>query len=59
MKDNPIYIHRRTEILYQMINDDPNLYLYFLFYMKNRRIVVKQFHIEERIEYSLIKSFTP
>jgi hypothetical protein len=25
-KDKPIYIRIRTEILFQMINDDPNLY---------------------------------
>lgn len=29
-EDKPIYIRIRTEIVYQMINDDPNLYLYFL-----------------------------
>ena len=54
MKDIHIYIRIRTEILYQMINDDLNLY----FYMKKGKVVVNRFHIEERIEYSLIKAFT-
>lgn len=55
MKDIRIYIRIRTEILYQIINDDLNLY----FYMKKGKIVVNRFHhIEERIEYSLIKAFT-
>ena len=39
-----------------MINDDANL---IFFYMKTKRIVVNQFEVEKRIEYSLIKSFTP
>lgn len=29
------------------------------FFMKKKRIVMNQFQVEERIEYSLIKSFTP
>ena len=37
-----------------MINDDLNLY----FSMKKGKIVVNRFHIEEKIEYSLIKAFT-
>lgn len=52
MKDIRIYIRIRTEILYQIINDDLN------FYMKRVNFVVNRFHIEERIEYSLIKAFT-
>lgn len=39
-----------------MINDDANL---IFFYMKTKRVVVNQFEVEKRIEYSLIKSFTP
>lgn len=31
IKDKLIYIRIRTEILYQMINDDPNLYFFFLY----------------------------
>lgn len=36
-----------------MINADPNESAFFS--IKNRRIGVIRFHIEERIEYSLIK----
>lgn len=30
IKDNPIYIRIRTEIIYQMINDNPNLTFWIL-----------------------------
>lgn len=34
MKDKPIYIRIRTEILSQIINDDLNLYFFFyIFYL--------------------------
>lgn len=57
-KDKQIYIRVCTEILFQLINEDsPSLFVNI--YATNDRCESNQFQVEERMEYSLIKSFTP
>lgn len=53
MKDKPIYIRIRIEILSQIINDDLNLYFFFYIFdlYKNWKSCCESIQIEERIEY--------
>lgn len=53
-----IYIRICTEILFQLINEDSKS-LFLNISITNERCESNQFQVEERIEYSLIKSFTP
>ena len=51
IKDKHIY----TEIVFQLINEDPFVIKIFT----NERCESNQFQVEEKMEYSLIKLFTP